>query len=42
MLRAAGAPICEMAARFARLLKNSNAALRGSEGKGERDRVSNG
>ena len=42
MLRAAGARLCEIASRFARLLKNSNAALRASEGKGKRDRDPNG
>ena len=41
MLRAAGARLCEIASRFARLFKDSNAALRASEGKGKRDRDPN-
>jgi len=35
MLRAAGARLWEMASRFARLFKNSNAAPRASERKGK-------
>ena len=35
MLRAYGARLCEIASRSARLLKNSNAALRASGGKGK-------
>jgi len=42
MLRARGARLCEIAARIARPFKNSNAALRVSEEKGERDRNPNG
>jgi hypothetical protein len=43
MLRAAGARICEMEWRRARLLlKNSNVVLRANGGKGKRDRDPNG
>jgi hypothetical protein len=42
MLRAAGARLCETAARFTRSLKNSNAALHAREGKGKGDRDLNG
>ncbi len=38
MLRACSACLGAIASRFAGLYKNSNAALRVSEGKGKRDR----